>query len=257
MCTVIVLNEFHPDYPLIVAANRDEHYYRPSEAPDIVQVLPLAAVAPTDKVKGGTWFGAAQGGWVVCVTNQDDGQTIPNKKSRGTVVKDCLLLGDHRATAKYLVGLNVNDFNPFNLVFGRPGAMFLCKMHHDKSIELDIIPQGITVITSDTNDLSTYAHRVEVATRAAELIRDQDDENAIVTKLEEALRDHTSSTGLNDSMCVHDDQNKFGTVSSSLVTVSKNGDVTYHYSEGAPCCSAGLSPVHHLLGLDVAELDTQ
>src|SRR4051812_50111198 len=61
MCTIITLFQAHPAYPLIIAANRDERYARPSSGPTAL-AAPPAVVAGRDLEFGGTWFGVnAQG----------------------------------------------------------------------------------------------------------------------------------------------------------------------------------------------------
>jgi uncharacterized protein with NRDE domain len=255
MCTLIVAHQVHPKYPLIIGANRDEFYDRPAEEPDLLQILPLAVVAPKDLRGGGTWMGAAQGGWFVGLTNQDAGDLIMGKESRGHVVRECLLLGDHRLATRFLVGLNPLDYNPFNLVFGRPGAMFLCRVHHDRPIDLEIIDEGVTVVANDCSGEARYRRRENRATKGAKLIVADDSEDAIVTKLEDVLKSHDGGVDPYQSLCVHDDARGFGTRSSSVVLVSKDRDVDYYHSEGHLCCSAGLSLRRHLVSLDFDELE--
>lgn len=257
MCTLIVVHQAHDRYPLIIGANRDEAYDRPSEEPDLLQILPLAIVAPRDKLNGGTWMGAAQGGWFVGLTNQDAGPLVMGKRSRGEVVRDVLLLGDHRQAARYLAAINPRDYNPFNLVFGRPGAMFLCRVHHDRAIDLEIIPPGVTVVANDCTDATRYRRRENRALVGALAIEADDSEDAVINKLEDTLKSHDGGKDPYQSLCVHDDEHKFGTKSSSLVLVSKEGDIDYFHSEGHLCTSAGLSLSRHLMSLDLDELEPE
>jgi len=59
MCLVLVAHRVHPRYPLVLAANRDEFYERPT-AP--LQVWPDAPeiVAGRDLRGGGTWLGVLE-----------------------------------------------------------------------------------------------------------------------------------------------------------------------------------------------------
>lgn len=253
MCTLIVVHQVHGKYPLIIGANRDEAYDRPSEEPDLIQILPLAVVAPKDLRGGGTWMGAAQGGWFVGLTNQDAGDLIMDKQSRGAVVRECLLLGDHRQATRFLVGLDPHDYNPFNLVFGRPGAMFLCRVHHDRAIDLEIIPSGVTVVANDCSGDGRYRRRENRATVGALAIQEDDSEDELVSKLEKTLSSHDGGKDPYQSLCVHDDERRYGTRSSSVVLVSKDGDIDYFHSEGHLCTSAGLSLNRHLMSLDLDE----
>lgn len=253
MCTVIILHQVNDRYPLIIAGNRDEAYDRPSTEPDLIQVLPVAVAAPKDLRSGGTWMGAAQGGWIVALTNQDDGVRGPGRRSRGEVVKECLLLGNHRAATRFLVGLDPFDFSPFNLVFGRPGAMFLCRVHHDRPIDIEIVPAGITVVANDCTERRAYTCREDRARSGAEAVARGDNDNSIVTKLERVLSSHDGGADPYQSLCVHDNEGAFGTRSSAVVLVSADGDIDYHHGEGHPCLSAGLAPKHYLMSLDLHE----
>lgn len=258
MCTLIVVHNVHKKYPLIIGANRDEAYDRPSQEPELLQVLPLNVIAPKDLRNGGTWMGAAQGGWFVGLTSQDnDKNLLMGKKSRGKVVHDVLLLGDHRAATRYLVGLDPRDYNPFNLVFGRAGVLFLCHIHVNTPISLEVIPTGVTVVANDCSLTAKHKRHEKRAQTGARMIKSDDSEDIIVTKLERTLSSHDESSDPYQSLCVHDDVNNYGTRSSSVVLVSNDGDVDYFHSEGHLCASAGLSLKHHILALDFEELEQQ
>jgi uncharacterized protein with NRDE domain len=71
MCTILFAYGMHAGFPLIVLANRDEYYERPTRAakywadhPDIYAGRDLAA--------GGTWLGVTDGGRFAAVTNYRD-----------------------------------------------------------------------------------------------------------------------------------------------------------------------------------------
>lgn len=255
MCTLIIANNVHSRYPLIVGANRDEEYDRPAADPDLLQVMPLAVVAPKDLLNGGTWIGAAQGGWFVGLTNQDAGELIMGKKSRGHVVRDMLLLGDHRAATRYLVGLNPRDYNPFNIVFGRAGVLFLCRIHPGVAIDLEHIPGGVNVVANDCSPTARYKRREDRARAGARQIQEGDTEDQIINKLEATLESHDGGADPYQSLCVHDEARRYGTRSSSAILVSAQGDVDYYHSDGHLCESSGLSLRRHLTSIDFDDLE--
>lgn len=244
MCTIIILHNVHDRYPLIVAANRDEAYDRSAEEPDMIQIMPKMIVAPKDLRSGGTWIGAAQEGWFVGLTNQDVIDAPKARRSRGEIVRELLLLGNHRLATRHLVQLNQGDYAPFNVVFGRPGALFLCRVNHVEPIDVEVIPSGITIVTNDCSDRS-YGARESTALSGASLVDHNDDDDAIVNKLEKTLSTHYTGDHL-QSLCIHDDVNCYGTRSSSVILVSQNGSVDYYHGEGHPCVSAGVSLRHYL-----------
>ena len=67
MCTVIVLAGTCPDRSLVVAANRDELFERPTAGPQ--RLGSGAIVSGVDLAAGGTWMGAT-----------DDGTAAPTGK---------------------------------------------------------------------------------------------------------------------------------------------------------------------------------
>ena len=56
MCILFIAKNSHPDYPLIIAANRDEYFARPTEAPHWWPENPQL-FAGKDVQAGGTWMG--------------------------------------------------------------------------------------------------------------------------------------------------------------------------------------------------------
>jgi len=90
MCLLLIAYDTHPRYHLVLAANRDEFYERPT-APlgfweDNPQIL-----AGRDLRSGGTWLGIARYGRLAAITNYRDPKTIKkNVPSRGLLVKEFL-----------------------------------------------------------------------------------------------------------------------------------------------------------------------
>ena len=91
MCLVLLAVEKHPNYKLVIAANRDEYYDRSSskagfwkEAPEIL--------AGRDLVGGGTWLGISKKGRIGLLTNYRDPQSRrQDAPSRGALVSGYLL----------------------------------------------------------------------------------------------------------------------------------------------------------------------
>lgn len=116
MCLILFAHDAHPRYRLVVAANRDEFYARPT-APaawwaDAPQVL-----AGRDLRGGGTWMGITRAGRFAAVTNfRDAAPAAPDAPSRGHLVGGFLRGAD--APAAYLDALagRADDYAGFNLL---------------------------------------------------------------------------------------------------------------------------------------------
>jgi uncharacterized protein with NRDE domain len=68
MCLILFAYKQHPDYPLILAANRDEFYERPTAPAGFWPDAP-AVLAGRDLVGRGSWLGVTEAGaWPPCPT---------------------------------------------------------------------------------------------------------------------------------------------------------------------------------------------
>ena len=107
-----------PDWPLLIAANRDEYHARPTAAaapwadrPDIIGGLDLHA--------GGTWLGRSRAGRYALLTNyREPGRHRSGAPSRGALVRDFLLGTDSAAAYAEAVCARGADYNGFNLIIG-------------------------------------------------------------------------------------------------------------------------------------------
>ena len=69
MCTLAIYFQTNTEYPVVVAANRDEFYNRPTITPTQLVDEPWV-VAGRDAVAGGTWLGVNAHNLVVGVLNR-------------------------------------------------------------------------------------------------------------------------------------------------------------------------------------------
>ena len=124
MCLILLANDYHPHYKLVVAANRDEFYKRPTLPANFWPDYP-SILAGKDLEQGGTWMGITTAGRFAALTNYRDAlQEKPNAPSRGHLVRD-YLRGDHSAV-DFLHGLNEKsiEYNGFNLLAGTAEALY-------------------------------------------------------------------------------------------------------------------------------------
>jgi uncharacterized protein with NRDE domain len=121
MCLIVLSLGQHPEYPLVLAANRDEFHARPTreahwwpDKPDILGGRDLQA--------GGTWLALHRNGRFATVTNYRDAQPpSPKYLSRGRLVTD--YLESDLAPLAYLDTIDQDAFAGFNLIVGEAGEV--------------------------------------------------------------------------------------------------------------------------------------
>jgi uncharacterized protein with NRDE domain len=117
MCLILVAWQAHPEYPLVVAANRDEFFKRPT-AP--ASFWPGGKVlAGRDLEAGGTWMGTTVDGRFAALTNfrAPDLHRV-GAASRGQLVADFLGSKDTPIAWLDRHGKDAARYNPFNLLVG-------------------------------------------------------------------------------------------------------------------------------------------
>jgi len=124
MCLIVFTwRPGHPQ-PLLMAANRDEFYDRPSlplaEWPDVPGLI-----AGRDRQAGGTWLGIGPQGRFAALTNIRDPRQPPRGRSRGELPVQ--YLGGRLGPQAFLRDLaqRAGDYSGFNLLLGDPQQLWL------------------------------------------------------------------------------------------------------------------------------------
>jgi uncharacterized protein with NRDE domain len=166
MCIILFAYKANPKYNLVLAANRDEYFARPTahaafweDAPDIL--------AGRDLERGGTWLGVSREGRYAAVTNFRDASTLMNDApSRGFLVSD--FLRSDKSPADYLdttASLSANH-NGFNLIVGDRQGLFY---HSNRDRNIRALAPGIYGLSNHL--LDTPWPKVEKGKQAlAELV---------------------------------------------------------------------------------------
>jgi uncharacterized protein with NRDE domain len=126
MCLILMAYEMHPRYRLILAANRDEFYDRPTAAAAYWEDAP-DLFAGKDLVHGGTWFGVNRRGRFGALTNyRDPNMARQDAPSRGGLVSG--FLQTEAGAGDYLEQLagDASVYNGFNLLLGDVESECLC-----------------------------------------------------------------------------------------------------------------------------------
>ena len=115
MCLIAWNWQPDADLPLLLIANRDEYYARPTRPLHQWDGAPICA--GKDLQAGGTWLGLAPGGRMAALTNvRDMRQQRADAPSRGALVSD--FLSGQSSAAQYLesIAATAAHYNPFNLL---------------------------------------------------------------------------------------------------------------------------------------------
>lgn len=123
MCLILFAWHAHPDYPLVLAANRDEFFARPTQTAD-AWPQSQAVVGGRDLEKGGSWLAVSAKGRLAAVTNYRDGTRAKRgSRSRGLLVSDFVLSDADAATYLARVREEEARYDGFNLLVTANGEL--------------------------------------------------------------------------------------------------------------------------------------
>lgn len=243
MCTIIAFHRVHPDAALVIAANRDEFYARPTAPPHLLD-SERRIYGGKDLQAGGTWLGITPDGLFVAVTNQ---RTLtppdPSRHSRGELVLQalrCKSLADIRAL---IASLDGRTYNPFNLLFADGRELCVAYAREQRDIAVESFEPGVIVLANDRVGAPEYPK----TQRAEELVTP----TPAIEELERVLADHElppldaipeppEGSRFNraflrelQALCIHTPL--YGTRSASIVAVDPGRTLRYLHADGPPC----------------------
>lgn len=148
MCLITFAWQQHPDWPLILLANRDEFHARPAAPADFWEGVP-GLLAGRDLKEGGTWLGV-RGSRFAALTNVREPGRSQGSRSRGHLVGDFLQgeLGAAEYAAQLMTGSD--DYSGFNLILGDADGLWYVsnRIHRPESLEPGVY--GLSNATLDT-----------------------------------------------------------------------------------------------------------
>jgi len=123
MCLILFAWQTHSEYPLIVAANRDEFYARRTR-PASWWGQAVSLLAGRDEEAGGTWLGINRRGRFAVVTNvRAPNERNPHATSRGLLVLSALQTSQPMREWMDDCMSRAHSFNGFNLIVAEPVAV--------------------------------------------------------------------------------------------------------------------------------------
>ena len=124
MCLILFAWKAHERFPLVLAANRDEFYDRPS-APTAFWEDEPDLLAGRDLRDGGTWLGITRSGRLAALTNYRDPASLKaGAPSRGALTSDYLRGRESPKAHLDRIGPAADRYNGFGLVCGNRDGLF-------------------------------------------------------------------------------------------------------------------------------------
>ena len=188
MCLVLLAHRVSAEFPLVLAANRDEYFARPAAPAAWWRGEGVDIFGGRDLEKGGTWLGITRKGRFAVVTNVRDltKPPPPGASSRGWLVRDAL------ASDVLPPRVDAARFPTFNLLVGEGETVHVLR----DDAEPAIVAPGVHGLSN--HRLDTRWPKVESAMRAFESLRriDSDALFRILADDAHAPDDELPSTGV-------------------------------------------------------------
>jgi uncharacterized protein with NRDE domain len=242
MCTVVILRRPDHDWPVLMAANRDEMAGRPWDPPGRHWPDRENVIAGIDQLAGGTWMGLNDEGVVAGILNRKDSLGPDDLlRSRGEIVLEALDHADAADAADALSNLDGGSYRSFNLVVADNRDAFWIRSKGAAAggrVDVAEIPVGISMLTAfDLNDTASgrvafHKPRFDAATAPDIDAGDWSSWHDLLASAE-----HGADTDSRDAMRITTDFG-FGTLSSSLIALPSmkfpGRKPVWQFAAGAP-----------------------
>lgn len=257
MCTIGVVFRAHPEWPLVIAANRDELYARESTPPVVLEDGPPRIVGGRDVVAGGTWMGVNGAGLFVGITNQRTYRG-PDRSlsSRGDVVLSALRSTSMEELRAYVRSLDGRAYNEFNLLYGNDEAIDVAYARRDRErVHVEPVPEGTHALPNEVIGHPDFAKAEWLSEGLAESPATPASARAILgshrkPSLEDIAEPPPESRFDRamirevGALCIHTE--RYGTRSSTFAALAGGRVMRYLYADGPPCETPFVDYTHLL-----------
>lgn len=255
MCLILFALQAHPNYPVVIAANRDEFIKRPAHKahwwayfPDVLGGIDLEA--------GGTWLGVTRTGRFTALTNVRDLKNInPDAPSRGELTYKFLTQQSTEDQFGGLLERRKALYNGFNILWGNLAKRELFWFSNYGQGEKQIA-DGVHGLSNALLDTPWYKVEEGKARLQAVLeasIQEQLSPKELTSSLLAMLQDRTRpddsrlpDTGVGiewerqlSSLFIHAPEREYGTRCSTVLLVDKDNNVHFTESRFTPSFEHG------------------
>ena len=238
MCLIIFAYQADSRYSLVVAANRDEFFNRPTRDADFWTANGLGdhILAGKDLLAGGTWLGLTTSGRFAAVTNiRDPSQAEQKQKSRGELTLNFLAGSETPATYCQSLSSHFNQYAGYNLLVGDANEMYYV---NNLEAELRQLEPGIYGLSN--GQLNSPWPKVEHGRQQLKLLLDCDAElrtDQLISMM--GNRTRTKDADLPDtgiplelerrlsSAFIQNPERQYGTRCSSAIILASNGETRF------------------------------
>ena len=230
MCLLIMIRDFDPHYPTVVASNRDESRLRVASPPGLFVASTTRILSPRDRRAGGTWLGLNDRSVFAGITNVAADQDQPRDTSRGELPHLAL---DHVDLSDGIAAVRERcaqaEFNSFQLLVA-DGSRAVVLRQSSGTLEESVAEERIVVLSNEHGLGELELDRL-TDVLAPGLSFDQR-----IGELKAVLLDEGESGGHR----VLKRGGEFGTVSSSILAIPRAdvGSLLWLYAQGDPAVTA-------------------
>jgi hypothetical protein len=229
MCTLAILYRVARGTPILVAANREERFDRPTQYPKIQSGSPRV-VCGIDRRAGGTWLGVNQNGLFCTVSNRRKMAMPPDPRSRGLLCRELLELRTAKEAAAHAAKeLAKGIYAGANFVCA--DARYAAVVHGGDKVEVVELSPGLHVVTNgDVDDPKDERHQF---VRRMLTLHTLDSAVTFLAVASRAFSRKPDGEGRRGVVILG---NEFGTVSSTLLSLPRKiQQAIYQYAPGPPC----------------------
>lgn len=228
MCSVILHCDPDHDWPIRMAANRDEMMDRPWLPPGYHWPAWHPILAGKDMKGGGSWLGMNHSGVVAVILNRFGTLgSKPGKSSRGQLILTALQHDNATQAVRHVeTSMQSSHFRPCNLIVADSSIAYVISLRPQANDEdvttlsIDPIPPGLHMLTSrDLDDktdprIQNYLPRLQTSP-----VPDPESDWSSWSRL---MADTTPYPGAGpESALCFELTNRFATVSSSLIALPR------------------------------------
>jgi uncharacterized protein with NRDE domain len=247
MCTIALLIDTVDGAPIVLAANRDELYARPTRPPEVLgSAGGHAIVGGVDVQSGGTWLAVRADGHFAAVTNQRALVTPPpGLRSRGHAVYELAAAAD---PDRHVDALDPGAYASMNLAWrSARGVSIAYTRREDRELMIEHLSPGIHVLCNDRLGAAGFPRGERLHEAITRAVRDRLAWPQLAGVLATALADHTRES-LADTpqshlppelareltaTCIHSAE--YGTRSATIVALARDRVLDFRHADGPPC----------------------